>query len=268
MEYVKVKRKKRGRCNICLKESFLTWDHIPPKGGIDINPVDQETVFQRMTKRDGKKKFMSISQNGVKYRTLCSDCNNNWLGTKYDPVLNDFSLGIGNILRTTVDLPNTFQFKTRPAALIRAVLGHLIASKAEIDEVVTDKVIREFFFEENAPIPDSINLFYWIYPYKNITIMRDFVMPSVRGNFGNLALFSVLKYFPIAYLVCDINKYENLNELTKFRSLRAEDAALVPIDLNIIRHPLWPEVADEGNFIVGGASLASSIHATPRVKGK
>ena len=268
MKYVKVKRQKRDRCNICLKESSLTWDHIPPKGGIDINPVDQETVFQRMTVRNREKQFMSISQNGVKYRTLCSDCNNNWLGVKFDPVLNDFSLGIGEFLKTTIKLPITFQFKTRPTTLIRAVLGHLLASKAEIDEVVIDKIIREFFFEENAPIPDSINMFYWVYPYQNITIMRDFVMPAVRGNFGSLGFFSILKYYPIAYLMCDLKKYENLNEMTKFRSLSTEDTALVTIDLSVIHHPLWPEVADKGNFIMGGASLDSSVHATPRIKKK
>lgn len=267
-EKVKVARQKIDRCSICLKKSTLTWDHIPPKGGIELKSVDQETVFQRMTVKNSEKKFKSISQNGVKYRTLCSDCNNNWLGAKFDPILNDFSLGIGKILETTIEIPNKFSFETRPTALMRAVLGHLLASKATIDEVVFDKDIRDCFFDKNMPIPETINMFYWIYPYQNITIMRDFVLPAVRGNFDSLGIFSILKYYPIAYMICNLKKYEDLNEMTQFRSLSTDDTALVPIDLSKIRHALWPEAAEQGNFMVGGAALESSVHATPRVKQK
>src|SRR6056297_3557589 len=85
----KCKREKVSQCNICKKVKALSWDHVPPKGGISLTSVEQETVFQRLTINGEKRKY-TISQNGVKFRTICKECNEK-IGSKYDPVLNDFA---------------------------------------------------------------------------------------------------------------------------------------------------------------------------------
>ena len=134
--YVKVKREKVSQCNICRREELLSYDHVPPKGGIDLSIVEQETILERVTVEQGKRKY-SISQNGVKFRTICRKCNS-ILGEKYDTVLNDFAIGVGKFLKSTIDLPPIVHYETRPTALIRALLGHLLATKAHIDDVSFD----------------------------------------------------------------------------------------------------------------------------------
>jgi hypothetical protein len=257
------KRAKVGLCNICKRSASLSWDHVLPKGGIDLKPVEQITILQRLAGNPEEQK-PRISQNGVKYRTLCKHCNER-LGHSYDPVLNSFALGVGRILKSIVEVPPIIHYKTQPAILIRAILGHLVATKGVIDDVAVDQRIREFLFDDQAQIPEEIKIFYWIYPYREIVVVRDVVMPAVRGNCSQFGFFSgILKYFPVAYVVCNLEQYEGLDELTIYRNLKLEETVEIPIRLTDTKHSAWPEMTDEGNFMAGGLNLNSSVHARPR----
>lgn len=263
--FTKFKREKVSQCNICKKKKHLSWDHVPPKGGIYLSAVEQETVFSHMTVTKVNRKY-SISQNGVKYRTICKECNEK-IGRKFDPVLNGFARGVGNILKSDLILPSTIYYKTKPYLLIRAILAHLLAAKADIDKVTTDEQIRNFIFDENASIPEEINIFYWVHPYTNTVIIRDIAMPAVRGKFGGgVGFFSIFKYFPIAYLLTNLKRYEGLSELTFYRNSKPQDIIDIPINLKDIRGSEWPEIVDDENMVAGGQSIKSSVFATPKNK--
>jgi hypothetical protein len=268
LHYVnKGKRGKVGPCNICQQSAALSWDHVPPKGGINLRPVEQSTIFQHLIGNLDKQK-PHISQNGVKYRTLCKACNEK-LGHRYDPVLNNFALGIGEILKSTTEVPEVFHYKTQPVRLIRAILGHLLAAKNVIDNSEFDQQIRDFLFDDNAQVPEEVKIFYWIYPHEEIVVVRDVLMSSERGNFGRFGHFiGILKYFPVAYLVCNLSQYEELDELTFYRDLEIDETVDIPIRLTNARHSSWPEVVDEGNFIAFGPSINSSAHARPKSRTK
>lgn len=241
----------------------MTWDHVPPQGSIEIQPVEQENILNRLTQKERK---YNISQNGVKFRTLCSVCNNGELGGKLDPILIKFSQTVTRFLKTNIILPSIIEIETKPTALIRAILAHLLAAKIERDDSEIDKKIRGFVFDYSKPIPNEINLFYWIYPYNDIVILRDVIMPSIRNNFSELGIFSILKFFPVAYLLADIDKYENLPSLTDYRNLDAKQIAKIGLNLKNIKEQDWPERIDPGNFILGGAPFSSSVYAKPRKK--
>ena len=91
-------------------------------------------------------------------------------------------------------------------------------------------------------------------------------MPAVRGRFDKFGLFSIIKYFPVAYLVTDLQSYEGLAELTSFRHLKSSEYAEIPIPLRKIENPAWPEMVDDRNFVMAGQSFQSSIYATPKRK--
>ena len=131
--------------------------------------------------------------------------------------------------------------------------------------MIVDRTIREFLADDGNQLPEEIKIFYWIYPYSDIFVIRDVCMPAVRGDFSKFGFFSgILKYFPVAYLVCDLEKYEGLDELTIYRNLNLEDTVEIPFRLTEIRHPTWPEMIDEGNIMAGGLNLNSSVHARPK----
>ena len=190
MHYVKYKREKSGQCNICKREGPLTWDHVPPKGSIELSAVEMQTMFQALSGNSEPPKY-KISQNGVKFRTICESCNN-LLGKRYDPALNAFANDVGQFLKSRLTFPSIIKIPTKPQLLMRAILGHLLAGKIELDASLFDEQIRGFLFDDSAPQPDEIYIFYWIYPYEHQVILRDVGMPAKRGNFSDFGVFQIL----------------------------------------------------------------------------
>ena len=260
------KSKLSGKCRICLKYGKLTEDHVPPKGGIEVEPVEMENALDHLSGIYKERNFY-ISQNGVKFVSLCERCNNYELGKRFDPTLNEFAKEVGKYVNSKLYLPNEVLIETKPNAIIRAVLGHLLATK-EVDDYGFDNDVREFLLDENKTVPNTINIFYWVYPYKVSVILRDFAMPAKRGKFSELGYFNLLKYFPIAYLLSDKDKYEGLYSLNEYRDLKPSETAEVPVRLNFKKNWLWPEAPEPDNFIIMGATYEGSVYATEKKKRK
>ena len=263
-----VQRESHGPCNICKSVGKLTWDHVPPQGSIQIKPMQQQTILQKLATGHGGDHEYSISQNGVKFRTLCGQCNNKLLGKRYDPVLKEFTASLTCNVTSGLSLPPVVHIETRPAHLVRAVFGHLLATKGKIQDTVPDQQMRSFFLDDNVTVPDGLKVFYWLHPYHNVVIIRDVAMPAVRGGVGRVCwkfgFFSILKFFPVGFLVSDVDEYEGLNELTQYIQGAPHKPARVPIKLVRVEDPRWPEIVDDGNLLAGGQSIQSSILATPK----
>jgi hypothetical protein len=259
---VRVKRGKTGVCNICLAACDLKWDHVPPQGGVDVAPLDQYTILERLAGR-GSNPNRVLTQNGVKYRTLCQNCNTKLLGGQYDRTLNDFALGIGRFLKTTLTLPTTTTFPTKPARLLRALFGHLLAAKAELEHTKPDEAMRQFVLSPAAALPPDLNVFYWIYPYPEVHVIRDVAMPSRYASLSKPGIFSMLKYFPVAYLVTNLREYEGLPSLSFYCPADIDAVVQLPLQLAGAKPPDWPE---DGNNIIAGAgtSARSSVSAYPK----
>jgi hypothetical protein len=265
VRYLRVKKEKVGVCNICKKVATLCWDHVPPEGGTALTAVEMESLLDRISS-DRKEFRPGISQNDLKYRTICESCNNK-IGRLYDPVLIQFAQDVGQFLKSKLQFPDVLHVETRPTALIRAVVAHLLASSMHHDAGLGGQHLNRFLFDQQASVPEQLSVFYWVYPYTSIAVVRDIAMPAVRGSFNEFGGFNLLKFFPIAYLVTDLPRYENLTELTQFRLLPPAEQANVPIYLRSIKDSMWPDVVDSGNLIAGGATMESSIYARPRTKG-
>ena len=264
MHYAKSKRNKKSICNLCREEKDLSWDHVPPKGGIELSTVQMETILNLMS-GDRENPKIRESQNGMKFRTICSDCNS-LLGSEYDPVINDFSISVGNYLNSNIKLPKVINHKVKPQRLMKALLGHLVAAKVDIENTLFDQQAREYVLDLSATLPKDINIFYWPYPHDCSITIRDFAMFTPRGTFNEPAIFQTLKYFPIAYLCCNKATYADLECLSWYREAGIDDEIEIPINLSRIEHPYWPEAPtdNDNNVFFGGQSAANSVHAKPK----
>ncbi|MEK5376543.1 hypothetical protein [Paenibacillus sp. FSL P2-0173] len=260
--YVKFKRDEVDICNICLQKKKLSWDHIPPKGGIELSEVEQWNVMQHMVGPTDTKYIPS--QNGVKFRTLCQQCNNSLLGAKYDPILNSFAEEIGQYLKSSLTIPAVIRFKTKPVMIVKAVLGHLLAAKGNLSYSNQDKAFREYILNSETAVPNGYKVFYWVYPYNNVKIMQDFSMMKVIGpESGKHGMFSMLKYFPIAYLVTDLNEYEGLDELTQYCTSSHDTEVEIPVRVSNLRGQKWPEI-NKDSMLLAGDDIG--VFAKPRIK--
>lgn len=248
-------------CNICRQKKQLTEDHVPPKGSVSTKAVVIKQFFQHMIGEN--EASVIISQNGVKFKTICARCNNSLIN--FDKQLKYFCQRVSKAISSKLILPNPYPIECRPNAIMKSVLGHLLAAKTQTDDVVIDAAIRPCLQDFSIPIPDNIHIFYWIYPYTNTRILRDFVMPAKRGNFKSYGFFNMIKFYPIAFLISDnLSVYEGLPNLDTYRNLLPEQKAEVLLPLDFIPNEDWPERVDETNIIAGGRAMNDGIIAQPK----
>ena len=260
------KQKIYGNCQICEQYKKLSDDHVPPQGGIELDAVEIKSAFNFFVKRLGNKNYY-ISQNGVKFTTLCEDCNST-LGREYDTVLNSFSLDVGKFTTSKLSLLSSYSILTKPNRLIRGILGHILASKNKLEKIPFDDKLREILFDESKPIPEDINVFYWIYPYKLTIIIRDILMPAIRGRYNDFGYFQIFKYYPVAYLVVNKSNYHNLQSLKEYNSAKLDEEAEINIRINESRHWKWPEIVEDGNFVLLGNAGIEAIKAEKHIVSK
>ncbi len=263
MPYAKFERtQKISICNVCRQEKILSWDHVPPKGSIELTPVEQKTLLSVLT---GEKVRGTVSQNGVKFKTICSECNE-FMGREYDKELKHFSLSVGRLLKTKLYLPKSVTVKAKPQRILKSILGHMLAAKVEIEDTSFDKVAREFVLEKDSKLPPSTNIFFWIYPFGSSATIRDFVMFTPRGTFRDPRMFQLLKFFPLGYLASEIGQYNSLQRLTDYRDCALDDEVEMLISLKQAKGEYWPEAATENEVhsFFGGLSALNSIRATKK----
>lgn len=262
MNYSKEKRERIDKCNICLQTKQLTWDHVPPQGCLNSHNIEIFSFFEKLAGR-GEERKISFSQNGLKYRTICGECNS-FLGSKYDDELNKLVKTLLQFVNSKLIIPPTIRLRVKPLPIIKSVVGHILAAKKQLDDVKYDNVFRQFVLDENVKVPDKLHLFYWIYPYENTIVMRDFIMPAERqGDFNKIAFSQLLKFFPLAFLLTEVDTYQGLPSLTTLttlsKALTMETEVDIPIYFNRTHPPFWPEMVDDNNIMLTSRETSNAV---------
>lgn len=264
MRFQKYKKNKIDICNICQEFKPLTWDHVPPKKGIVLKPVEVERLLSHITKTSGKK-IISKSNNGLRYRTLCKSCNSK-LGTHCDKVLNTLTNYVSSVLKSSIQFPPIINIETQPISIIKAVIGHLVAARIDEKEYWLTEKSREFLLNDDAELPHDIYVYYWFHPFEMQFVTHNHGIPLNRDINSPIVLVSLLKYFPIGFMVTESTKYQNLTELSYWRNLKLKDTAEIKLDIRTVRGPEWPNDNAPGNFQILGADGVESIIAKPQNK--
>lgn len=266
MHYIKNKRNQIDSCNICGQVKELTWDHVPPKSSGNNTEINVNTLYKGLpTENNYQKKF----QNGIKFRSLCRECNSILL-SKYDTAYKEFIEDIKRLMETAITLPQTVQISIEINKVLRAICGHVLAAKNHYDSVnKVDIELRKYVLDEQYKIDSNFKLYYWIYPYKTVCIVRDVFVKgySDKVNFPQKPLSS-LASFPIAFVLePETDDSCGLMDLFKFATEDINEIVKIPLDFRSSYYPgtenvrdfLWPcNVGDEWDdvsFIVGGDEM-------------
>lgn len=260
INYVKVKREKHGTCNVCGKERELSWDHVPPKGSIFSDDVELRSIFNKYEEKCPK----IFSQNGTKFRSICKECNN-LIGSKYDVEFNNFVQKLTAGIFNGLDKINVISTFNNPSKIVRALFGHLLASKSEYQCTKYDKLMRTFIFSEDISDPE-INIYYWFFPYRRIEIMRDYG----RANLSNPKLhdfFSLLKMYPISFYLTENDTYPNLKNFRDLCIKANNDNTEIELDISManLHHYDWPILIDDSSLLIGHEGN-NPIISRPRMK--
>jgi hypothetical protein len=203
-----------------------------------------------------------LSQNGVKFRTLCARCNNKFLGANYDPAFNDFSMRVGSYLKSSLALPPISYVRGKPQKIARSLLGHMSAQG--VDRYLKGphtEDIRDYFLDMAKPLPSYLDIYYWVYPYQTQVLVRDVVLKDLRLE--DNAYIWIMKFFPLAFLIVwdkpkgyDYNHFPNL---AKWAGLAIDDEVDMPVQLSRIPHERWPEAPEQHTFLMYGEGAMGAV---------
>lgn len=185
-----------GVCLLCGKKAGkMSKDHIPPQccgnnGKVILEPyVSDAHIKPRACK------------NGLVFETICEECNN-LLGDKYDYVLGEFANDVKRILESQLIYPYPqLNIRTKPTKLIKAILGHTVATMNHIgynnnDVILQD--IRDYVLSNRTDAPKNVHIIYWLFPYPDVIISRNSI---VLWNYFEQKICSILKFYPLAFAV-------------------------------------------------------------------
>lgn len=265
MFYAKTKRESTGPCNICKRPSVLTWDHVPPKGGIELLPVQLNNFFCKLKGTSATEAIMARSPDGVKFRTICEDCNS-YLGAEFDEVINKLNSDITELVSSQLILPATIMVKTCPLKLMKGLVGYLLAARIDFWDAPYENELRDFVLNSGRTSLKKVYIAYFIRAHASTITIRDLVMPKIRGNFSDFGFFSIMKYFPVGFIFSDQPNYAGLSDLNSFAAANYDDETELPIRLKNHFNEHWPEEPNKDNILMGGSELLNAVYAKPPTK--
>ena len=239
-----------GYCVICGSHGKLTRDHVPPKGCNNKTDVVLRTLLPSHEKNS--KNSETPSQGGTNFKTLCEKCNSSPLGDKYDPELINLSNEITKtalaVDKKQIMLPSVRLIFTRPQKLARAVIGHILAANA-VDETKDGlrtfdfrDALRHYFLNEKAPLPEEVDIYFWIYPSRRQVIIKD----AHIGSFGNEPFCChILKFLPLGFWVLwekPDTFQTTLPNLVADKSMSIDDIYQTKVDFRSIPRLDFPEM--------------------------
>lgn len=260
----------KGECNICGTFGPLTEDHTPPKGCYRPKQVELLALIRRLAdpSHGAIGPESRLSQNGVKYKTLCHRCNNALLGAKYDLALIDFVNSVAMLLNASIELPPEVRLNGQPQAIARSVLGHMAAQGVgRYKKGPLTEAVRDFMIDESLPLPDGISIFYWAYPYRSHIMFRDAAYADLRTE-ATFAMW-VLKFFPIAFMITWDEPTGPMpiavQSLTPWRHAEYQTIAELPVRLFGTPHEQWPEAPSDTHIVAVGQE---AIHVQERAQAR
>lgn len=274
--YEKQKRNRIDKCNICGQVSDLTWDHVPPKFCLNKGKVKFNSILELHEKEDRYR----VYQNGIRYRTICSNCNNNILGSNYDKEYQKFVEMLIQIYSTKGNIGQYIDCKgIKINKLARAIVGHFLAAREVYNDGKLENELRMYFLNPKALPPQGLSLYYYVYLYNSIMIIRDIVPKKFGHNEYMIpdGLMSCLNAFPIAFILTNESKSSaGLFNLLELCSPNIEEEKNVKIDMysfmypnrKKMKDPYWPcNVSDEEtgtSLILAGDESQNSIFTKGR----
>jgi hypothetical protein len=248
-------------CNICQdKTAQLTEDHVPPKSCL-VERLMQIVPFEHA--RRGATSGLPISQNGLRFKTLCGKCNS-LLGNTYDPALAAFCRAVRGRFGAASVPATKWSVWCQADLAIRSLFGHLIAATTDDAVTLHDAAMRECVLDTSAPLPPTLGVFYWLHLHEEIKVFRTLAMHARRGYLGSHGIFEIMKFFPLGFAVVDLQEYEGLPRLDVL-ARKGGAYVQVPLSLSLAAPLEWPERPDEWamDYVVAGRSLQDAVTTRP-----
>ena len=145
---------------------------------------------------------------------------------------------------------------------MKGVLGHLLAAQVSCRSfTLNDTSVQEYVLDPLKPLPNTINVFFWLHPYRGSVAIPDMIKIFLRDR--SLHRLDVLKYFPLGFLATPSRMYDGLPSLSRYRTAGCDEIVHVAVPRKATRPPDWPEEPSDQDDTVTliGEAAANAVYA-------
>ena len=207
---------KYGKCRLCGIESYLSFEHIPPKSAFNNHPVFIQ-LFDHLVNQESEHFGRRMKSNrGYGAYTLCQPCNNNtggWYAKNFSEFAQQGMEIIGNHTKGTRFIEGTYIIK--PLNVLKQVLV-MFMSADKADVLLSDKELRNFLLNTDYQIlPNRWKIFL----YSNLSNRYRMMGYCVStDNKLKIQRWAEINFKPFGYLLADNSDpaQENMLDITNF----------------------------------------------------
>jgi len=243
-----------GPCALCGCYSKLTEAHIPPQSVGNTNEWVTRSYMTALTSRNEDVFFPRHFKGGLKFKTLCAECNSR-LGGREDKALQNFFDQVRKLTESPIILGTpVIKVVGQPNLIFRGLLAHLTSANDSGMPCIFDDEARQIFFNKRPLRQSSWNLFYWLYLGTNLFVTRNVFYMTWHPTVEVSPMF-LLKLYPLAFLLSHDSWFMGCPNIRKFVCPRDEDETELPIQ--VLRYdvdPFWPATPSNRNVIMGGGN--------------
>jgi hypothetical protein len=247
-------------CNLCLKERALTDDHVPTKGWGN----DRLIRVRRLRNDEYSKPAPPITcRGGVRFRTLCAECNNSRLGGNIDAALAEL---VAVCKKQFEREKSTFTASLRPSAILRAILGHMVAVRPHTERDMTLDVMAREFLVQGKPLSPHVHVNVWRFLVPDeLVIGRDIVVGDTQTQ-QTSGILNVIKFYPIAAVVQLDGATFDAPSFSEFANVPTSEYLDLTLQFSTPFHPNFPEEAawlEPRYFQLVGKGYADGLQRDP-----
>jgi len=155
--------------------------------------------------------------------------------------------------------PLSSEFDFEPNRFLRSVFGHLLAATSMTDistlksESALDNALRDYVLDPTAALPDDIHLYYWFYPYEEITIIKHGVC-TFWGASADVVYGHVFKFFPFGFWILykPLKMFENdvgIRRLLDSGSNSLNQSEKLALNFKLVNSKGFPEDIQNGIWV-------------------
>lgn len=215
-------------------------DRILARSYMTTSLADQEMYFGR--------RFSG----GLRFRTLCAECNNG-LGGKEDKAIGSFFTEVRKLLESSLLLTPIVKVSVKPNLIYKGLLAHLVSANDNGVPTQFDKIARDIYFGRSPP---SLNLFFWVHLGPSVFLMREAFLAQF-SPVVTVEPVQVLKFYPLGFMFTSMKWFCGLPNIRMYLSAKDDEQVDVPVNLMLWEnHPVWPILPkDNGAVFLGGNSF-------------
>ena len=234
---------------------------MPPQSVGNTDEWITRSYITALTTQNEQIFFPRHFKGGLKFKTLCRDCNSS-LGGREDKALTSFFDQVRRLVESPILLATPIiKVAAKPNLIFRGLLAHLTSANDSGMPCPFDDEAREIFFNKRTVRQSSWNIFYWLYLGKNLFVTRNVFHTTWKPTVVVRPMF-LLKLYPLAFLFAQESWFAGCPNIRMF--LRQNDDEEGELPLQILRYdvdPVWPATTSDKSMILSGGNTFGIIGA-------